>query len=103
MAYKKQIKQKGLHMRQSLEVEKDTLSIMFLLREVSPRDFDETEEIMYDFANFMHSYARFLDVEIEPTPDQEAQFTAQLQKLKNSLSSSTNTVDSLVGSGRVPG
>ena len=85
-------------MKRSFEIEKETLSMSLILKEISPRDFDATEQLMCKFANFMYSYARFFNTKVDPTPDQENEFGIQLEAVLKSLPSCSLAIVNIANS-----
>lgn len=83
-------------MRNILTIEEETASMNLTLAQVLPRDFAATEEIFRSFSNFLHTYGAFLNSDRDISPDIEAAFQNEHDKVINFILDSTNRIHALL-------
>lgn len=86
----------GDEMREILKIEEKTQSVNLSVRDIAPRDFAATDELIYSSAGLLRSYGQYLDKQDDPTVEQENKFATEVESLVNTLLGASSTTRSLL-------
>ncbi|NRB17846.1 MAG: hypothetical protein HRU33_09850 [Rhodobacteraceae bacterium] len=81
-----------------LNIEEETQSINLSVRDIAPRDFAATDELISSFAGLLRSYGRYLDNQDDPTIEQENKFATEVENLVDTLLDVSSNIQSLLKS-----